>query len=71
MYYARSTSEEWFYLCLLLTTVMGATSFEDLRTFQDVQPALPGDSLMMTMSGISVFWMQARCRLAVSCATYL
>src|SRR6267142_4730654 len=34
MYHAYPTSKERFYLCLLLTTVPGATSFENLRTFE-------------------------------------
>jgi DNA replication protein DnaC len=34
MYHAYPTSGERFYLCLLLTTVPGATSFEYLRTFE-------------------------------------
>jgi hypothetical protein len=36
MYYAHPSSGERFYLCLLLTVVKGATSFEALRTFQGV-----------------------------------
>src|SRR5216684_6834626 len=36
MYYAHPSSGERFYLRLLLTVVKGATSFEDLRTFQGV-----------------------------------
>src|SRR5258707_10312514 len=36
MYYAHPSSGERFYLHLLLTVVKGATSFEDLRTFQGV-----------------------------------
>jgi len=36
MYYAHPSSGERFYLRLLLTVVTGATSFEDLRTFQGV-----------------------------------
>src|SRR5258708_19576340 len=35
MYYAHPSSGERFYLRLLLTVVKGATSFEDLCTFQD------------------------------------
>ena len=34
MYHAYPTSGERFYLHLLLTTVPGATSFKDLRTFE-------------------------------------
>ena len=34
MYYAHPSSGERFYLRLLLTVVAGATSFEDLRSFQ-------------------------------------
>ena len=36
MYYAHPSSGERFYLRLLLTCVKGATSFEDLRTFDGV-----------------------------------
>jgi hypothetical protein len=36
MYYAHPSAEEHFYLRLLLTVIKGATSFEDLRTFQGV-----------------------------------
>ena len=36
MYYAHPSSGERFYLRLLLTVVTGATSFEDLRTFQGI-----------------------------------
>ena len=36
MYYAHPTSGERFYLRLLLTCVRGATSFEDLYTFEGV-----------------------------------
>jgi len=36
MYYAHPSSGERFYLRLLLTVVTGATSFEDLHTFQGV-----------------------------------
>jgi hypothetical protein len=36
MYYAHPSSGERFYLRLLLTVVKGATSFEDLRTFQGI-----------------------------------
>ena len=34
MYHAYPSSGEFFYLCLLLTTVSGATSFEYLLTFE-------------------------------------
>ena len=37
MYYAHPTSGERFYLRLLLTSVRGATSFEDLYTFEGVR----------------------------------
>src|SRR6266446_6364904 len=37
MYYAHPSSGERFYLHLLLTSVKGAKSFEDLRSFQDTQ----------------------------------
>ena len=37
MYYAHPSSGEHFYLRLLLTTVKGATSFDDLYSFEDVQ----------------------------------
>src|SRR6266404_4821023 len=37
MYYAHPSSGERFYLRLLLTSVKGATSFEDLRFFQGTQ----------------------------------
>src|SRR6266404_2918511 len=37
MYYAHPSSGEHFYLRLLLTSVKGATSFEDLRFFQGTQ----------------------------------
>src|SRR5258708_29858268 len=36
IYYAHPSSGEHFYLHLLLTVVKGATSFEDLRTFQRI-----------------------------------
>jgi len=36
MFYAHPSAGERFYLRLLLTTVKGATSYEDLRTFQGV-----------------------------------
>jgi hypothetical protein len=36
MYHAHPTCGECFYLCLLLTCVRGATSFEDLYTFDNV-----------------------------------
>jgi hypothetical protein len=36
MYHAHPSAGERFYLCLLLTVVKGATSYEDLRTFQGV-----------------------------------
>src|SRR5882757_6906924 len=36
MYYAHPSAGERFYLRLLLTIVKGATSYEDLRTFQGV-----------------------------------
>jgi hypothetical protein len=36
MYYAHPSAGERFYLRLLLTVVKGATSYEALRTFQDV-----------------------------------
>ena len=36
MYYAHPSSGERFHLRLLLTSVSGATSFEDLRTFEGV-----------------------------------
>ena len=35
MYYAHASSGERFYLRLLLTAVAGATSFEDLRSFEN------------------------------------
>jgi hypothetical protein len=35
MYYAHASSGERFYLRLLLTVVRGATSYEDLRSFED------------------------------------
>ena len=35
MYYAHASSGERFYLRLLLTIVKGATSYEDLRTFEN------------------------------------
>ena len=35
MYYAHPSSEERFYLRLLLTVVKGATSYDDLRFFED------------------------------------
>ena len=34
MYYADPTSEERFYICLLLTIIKGAKGFDDLRTFE-------------------------------------
>ena len=37
MYFAPPSSEECFYLCLLLTTVTGATSFDDLYSFNGVR----------------------------------
>jgi hypothetical protein len=37
MYHAHPTSGEHFYLCLLLTSVRGATSFADLYTFEGTQ----------------------------------
>src|SRR6266403_1572611 len=37
MYYAHPSSGERFYLRLLLTSVKGATSFEDLHSFQGTQ----------------------------------
>ena len=37
MYYAHPSSGECFYLCLLLTVVTGSTSFNALRTFEDVE----------------------------------
>jgi hypothetical protein len=36
MYYAQPTAGERFYLRLLLTAVKGATSYENLRTFQGI-----------------------------------
>jgi hypothetical protein len=36
MYYAHPSSGECFFLCLLLTAVKGATSFEHLHTMDDV-----------------------------------
>jgi hypothetical protein len=36
MYYAHPSSGEHFYLCLLLSIVTGATSYEDLCTYQDI-----------------------------------
>ena len=36
MYYAHPSSEERFYLRLLLSVVTGATSYEDLRTYQGI-----------------------------------
>ena len=35
MYYAHPSSGERFYLRLLLTVVRGATSYEDLRSFEN------------------------------------
>jgi hypothetical protein len=37
MYYAHPTSGERFYLRLLLAIVTGVTSFEDFRSFEDIQ----------------------------------
>jgi hypothetical protein len=36
MYYTQPTAGERFYLRLLLTAVKGATSYENLCTFQDI-----------------------------------
>jgi hypothetical protein len=36
MYYTHPSSGEHFFLCLLLTAVKGATSFEHLHTVDDV-----------------------------------
>jgi len=36
MFYAHPSAGEHFYLCLLLTFVKGATSYEALHTFQGV-----------------------------------
>jgi hypothetical protein len=37
MYFVHPTSGERFFLCLLLTIVPGVTSFEHLRTIDDIE----------------------------------
>ena len=41
MYFIKPTSGEIYYLCLLLTVVKGATSFDDLRRVPGYQNLFP------------------------------